>query len=149
MYFVPRLFFILTYVFHLCKCPFSLTTIARNSWMYAKCCQMQSAACWKYAKMFMVLLCACTFFSPLCLLFFSRSFSIFKDVEGALFLSSEPEGEDALQKNAKWEKKRKMGKWKKTRSIDEKNASRIWRIATEVHQLCRFLPLAISRHCAH
>ena len=43
--------------------------------------------------------------SPLCLLFFSRSFLLFKGVEGALFLSSEPEDENALQKNAKGEKK--------------------------------------------
>ena len=40
--------------------------------------------------------------------FFSRSFLLFKGVEGALFLSSEPEDENALQKNAKGEKNGKM-----------------------------------------
>ena len=56
--------------------------------------------------MFMVLLCACTFFlSSLASSFFSRSFLLFKGVEGAHFLSSEPEDENALQKNAKGEEK--------------------------------------------
>ena len=57
--------------------------------------------------------------SPLCLLFFSRSFLLFKSVEGALFLSSEPEDENALQKNAKGEKKGKRGNERRTSSIDE------------------------------
>ena len=52
-------------------------------------------------------------FSPPCLLlFFSRSFLLFKGVEGAHFLSSEPEDENALQKNAKREKKKEIWKIK-------------------------------------
>ena len=84
---------------------------------------MQSAACRKYAKMFMVLLCACTFFlSSLASSFFSRSFLLFKGVEGALFLSSEPEDENVLQRNAKRKKNGngKLNLMEKTSSIDKR-----------------------------